>query len=225
MKAFARCFRSLAGRSPPIVDPALRDELRDIVDHFHEVYQSHFIAPFRGNPSTIFSRSIAFMALAYVDMLAATNDSAYPAALSEACEIIVTFERQNPGMDGDAQSGFLMGQEDSSLPYADCHSSCLLALVKGTALLDEPAWLESIDRGLAAYRLDTIKLFFLGWQKQDIVGMDFRLRDGSSVRTTCTGTSMPASRFACSMHCARPRIPACVRSGSDTRAGSRRLKR
>ena len=72
-----------------------------------------------------------------------------------------------------------MGQEDSSLPFADCHSSCLLALVKSTALLDQPTWLESIDRGLAAYRLDTIKLFFLGWQKQDIVGVDYRLRDGS----------------------------------------------
>ena len=77
-KAFARCFRSLAGTSPPIDDPALRDELRGLFDHFHAVYQNHFIAPFRSNASTIFSRSIAFMAFAYLDMLAATNDFSVP---------------------------------------------------------------------------------------------------------------------------------------------------
>jgi hypothetical protein len=179
VKAFARCFRSLAGAAPPVADSALRDELRRIVDHFHAVYQSHFIVPYRNNASAIFSRSVAFMAFAYVDMLAATNDPMYRAALREACEIIMTFERQNEAIDGRMQSGFLMGQENDSLPYVDCHSSCLLALAKSTVLLDEPAWLASIDRGLEAYRVDTIKLFFLGWQKQDVVGVDYRLPDGS----------------------------------------------
>jgi hypothetical protein len=179
VKAFARCFRSLAGDAPPVADPALRDRLRGLVDHFHGMYQSHFIVPFRRNASAIFSRSIAFMAFAYIDMLAATNDPIYRTALREACEIIMTFERQNEAIDGSIQSGFLMGQESDSLPYVDCHSSCLLALARSTVLLDEPAWLPSIDRGLAAYRLDTIKIFFLGTQKQDVVGVDYKLPDGS----------------------------------------------
>jgi hypothetical protein len=99
--------------------------------------------------------------------------------LREACDIIATFERQNEAVDGSIQSGFLMGQEHDSLPYADCHSSCLLALVKSTVSLDDPTWLPSIDSGLAAFRVDTVALFFLGSQKQDIVGVDYKLVDGS----------------------------------------------
>ncbi|HEY5048395.1 MAG TPA: hypothetical protein VII49_10270 [Rhizomicrobium sp.] len=178
VKAFARCFRSLSGENPPVQDAALRNELRGRVDHFHQVYQSHFILPYRKNASAIFSRSISFMAFAYADMLIATGDPLYGTALREACEIVSTFERQNEAVDGSIQSGFLMGQESDSLPYPDCHSSCLLALARGTALLDESGWLTSIDRGLAAYRLDTVRIFFLGYQKQDVVGIDYRLPDG-----------------------------------------------
>jgi 2-polyprenyl-3-methyl-5-hydroxy-6-metoxy-1,4-benzoquinol methylase len=179
VKAFARCFRSLSLQDPPVRDIALRDELRRLVDHFHQAYQTHFIAPYRGNASAIFSRSISFMAFAYADMMAATGDPMYRNALREACEIISTFERQNESIEGGVQSGFLMGQESDSLPYPDCHGSCLLALVRGTELLDETAWLASIDRGLAAYRIDTIRIFFLGMQKQDLVGVDYKLPDGS----------------------------------------------
>ena len=179
VKAFARCFRSLSLENPPVNDPALRDELRGLVDHFHTAYQAHFIVPYRNNASAIFSRSISFMAFAYADMMAATGDAMYKTALREACEIISTFERQNEAVDGSIQSGFLMGQENDSLPYPDCHASCLLALVQGTELLGETAWLASIDRGLAAYRIDTIRIFFLGMQKQDLVGVDYRLPDGS----------------------------------------------
>jgi len=180
VKAFARCFRTLA-EQPSVMSatPTLRDELRSVVDHFHGVYQTHFIQPFRNNASAIFSRSIAFMAFAYADMLIVTTDPMYRAALREACEIITTFERQNDAVDGSVQSGFLMGQGNDALPYVDCHSSCLLALVKGTILLDELAWLSSIDRGLAAFRLDTIGIFFLGMQKQDVAGVDYKLPDGS----------------------------------------------
>ena len=179
VKAFARCYRSLAGATPPVVDPAWRDELRGLVNHYHAVYRSRIIAPFLNNAATIFSRSIAFMAFAYVEMLAATNDPMYRTSLREACDIIMTFERQNPGVDGSVQSGFLMARDDSSLPCVDCHSSCLLALAMGTALLDEPGWLPGIDRGLAAFRVDTISFEFYGPKKQDVVGVDYRLPDGS----------------------------------------------
>jgi hypothetical protein len=178
VNAFARCFRVLSGDAPPVVDPALRETLRTLVDHFHEVYQTQFVVPARSNAGVIFSRSIAFMAFAYVNMLSATGEARYATALREACDIIMTFERQNEGVDRSRQSGFLMGQENDSLPYVDCHCACLLALTKATALLDEQAWVPAIDRGLAAFRLDTLEIFFLGTQKQDLVGVDYTAPDG-----------------------------------------------
>jgi hypothetical protein len=69
------------------------------------------------------------------------------------------------------------------LPYADCHCACLLALVRAVAVLDEGAWLPSIDRGLAAFRIDTVVIDFLGPHKQDVVGVDF-FRAGDGTRHT-----------------------------------------
>jgi hypothetical protein len=179
VKAFARCYRTLCGPNPPAAPEGLREDLHEVIRGFHEAYQTYFVLPARTNAAAIFSRSIAFMAFAYADMLVATNDDLYRAALREACEIILTFERQNEAVHGEPQSGFLMGQENDSLPYPDCHSTCLLALVRGTELLGEESWLPSIDLGLASYCIDTIGLFFLGMQKQDIVGVDYKLPDGS----------------------------------------------
>jgi len=174
VKAFARCFRSLSGVNPPVADPALRDELRGMVDHLHSVYQTHFTIPFRTNKSTIFSRSIAFMAFAYADMLVSTNAPMYRTALREACEVILTFERQNRAVDGSRQSGFLMGQNHDEVPHVDCHSACLLALTRATVLLDEPGWLPNIDRGLAAFCLTKSEIVFSGMQKVDVVGVDYK---------------------------------------------------
>jgi hypothetical protein len=179
VKAFARCFRTLSTDNPPVKDAPLRQELHRLVEHFHTTYQTHFIAPYRHNASRIFSRSIAFMALAYADMVAAIDDPIYKSALREACDIVSTFERQNEAVNGSIQSGYLMGQESDSLPYPDCHSSCILALVRGTELLDVPDWLQGIDRGVAAFRVDTVLVHFFGAQKQDVVGVDYRLPDGS----------------------------------------------
>ena len=177
--AFTRCYRTLMADNPPVDDPALRDLLRDRIDHFVDVYQAHFIAPFRANVSAIFSRSVAFMALAYADMVEQTGEERYRAALRDACEIILSFERQNTDIAGHPQSAFTMGRDADSLPYVDCHSSCLLALVRATDVLDDAQWLPSIDRGLAAYRVDTQSVTFgPADYKQDIIAVDYAAPDG-----------------------------------------------
>lgn len=178
-KAFARCFRTIASNTSSRQDCGLRDGLQVRMDILHEAYQNHFIKPSYQKANGIFSRSISFMTFAYADMLAATGEDRYRHALYEASRIVATFERENEDVAGFVQSGFLMGKEQDALPYPDCHSACLLALVRSTAILGTDEWLAAIDRGLAAYRIDTIKLSFLGWQKQDIVGIDYRLPDGS----------------------------------------------
>jgi len=179
LNAFARCYRVMSSAEPPVADPGLVDALRKSVEHWHQVYQDRFISASRTNKSAIFSRSLAFASFAYADLLQATGLPAYAAALRETCELILGFERQNKAVDGSVQSGFVMGQEADASPYVDCHSSCLLALSRAAVLLDDTGWLASIDRGLAAFRLDTVSIFFLGTQKQDLVGVDYLAPDGT----------------------------------------------
>ncbi len=177
--AFTRCYCSLMGDNPPVDDPALRAELRDRIDHFVDVYAAHFIVPFRAGGSAIFSRSIAFMALAYADMVEVTGEARYADALRDACDIILSFERVNTDIAGRAQSAFAMGREADSRPYVDCHSACLLALARATNVLGEDSWLVSIDRSLAAYRVDTQAISFnFAEHKQDLVCVDYLAADG-----------------------------------------------
>ena len=177
--ALATCYRALSAEAPPIDDPALRAELRVRIDGFRDFYQVHFIAPFRAGVSAVFSRSVAFMALAYADMLAETADPAYEVALRDACEIILTFERVNADVAGHAQSAFVMGRDAGAQPHVDCHSACLLALVRASNVLNDPAWERSIDRGLASFRMDTQSVLFgKALYKQDLVAVDFLAADG-----------------------------------------------
>lgn len=40
-------------------------------------------------------------------------------------------------------------------------------------MLKEDSWLGAVDRGLAAFRIDTVSIEFLGPKKQDIVAIDY----------------------------------------------------
>ena len=178
LRAFAKCYRTLGEINAPN-QRSLRIEMKELVHRVHDAYRTYFVKPFDTNPAAIFSRSIAFMAFAYADMLAATNEDRYRIALREACDIIMTFERRNEGIAGIEQSGFRMGRDVDSPPYFDCHCSCLLALARSSAMLGEDAWIEAIDRGLAAFRYDTIEIFFVEPQKQDTIGVDYLMPDGT----------------------------------------------
>jgi hypothetical protein len=179
LNSFARCYQVLSAEDPPVKDPDLLQRVETLVEHWHEVYRTQFMGLARAGSAKVFSRSLAFAALAYATLLETTGAPRHAEALREACSMIRGFERENTAVDGSPQSGFLMGQEEDAMPYVDCHSACLLALSRGTTLLDEASWIESIDRGLAAYRLDTISIFFLGTQKQDIVGVDYLAPNGT----------------------------------------------
>lgn len=177
INAMARCLRTLDAPDPPIAgDEAavLRQELTSKLDILIAAYDSYFVKPARDDTSAVFSRSLAFVALAHIELLKAGHDGGRAAALRELCALIARFERPNTGVDGKPQSGFVMGSTVDALPYVDCHAPCLLALVRASTVLETDEWLEAIDRGLAAFCLDTQKFFFLGDQKIDVVCVDFQ---------------------------------------------------
>jgi hypothetical protein len=171
--SLARCFRSLSTEGMFSPDKELKSRLKDSVSHLFHVYDERFLKEARASDAEIFSRSLSFVALAYAEMLEATGETSYSQALRNSCELICRFERQNLAVDGSVQSGFVMGTKHDALPYVDCHAACLLALSRGIELLDEKAWVASIDRGLAAFCIDTVLINFCGPKKQDVVGVDY----------------------------------------------------
>ncbi|MTI42336.1 hypothetical protein JM93_01780 [Roseibium hamelinense] len=173
VKAYSRCYRTLKSNPDLAIAGKTAEDLKGMVDYFHRAYDTYFIQPFKqGNP-TIFSRSIALMGLAYVDMALATGEEKYFEALREVCVILEDFRINTKGIDGSDQAAFVMGADRT--PYADCHATSMLVLCYGTTLLNETRWLDSIRLGLAVYRVDTILLDSFGFEgrKQDVVGIDF----------------------------------------------------
>jgi hypothetical protein len=161
-----------------VADDTMQQHLRRKLKELRRVYHNNFQNTAPGEASQIFSRSLAFVALAYAEMAEATNDLDYVSALHETCDVIARFERQNIAVDGTPQSAFVMSSTQDSLPYADCHFACLFALAKATAVLKENRWLPAVDRGLAALRIDTMRIDFEGPKKQDVVGVDYVDRKG-----------------------------------------------
>ena len=185
INALARCLRTLQLPDPPITGPhadALRAEIAQAVTTLSDAYDAYFIKPAHTDASPVFSRSLAYVAFAHAEMLRAGGGERHAAALREICGLVAGFERINKGVDGAPQSGFAMGTDVNALPYVDCHATCLLALVRGTTALDTPEWLDAIDRGLAAFCLDTQEIFFVSHQKIDIVAVDYTDPNGKHHR-------------------------------------------
>jgi hypothetical protein len=177
INAMARCLRTLGDPDPPIAGDeaaALRAQLTGKLDTLIAAYDRYFVKPAHDDTSAVFSRSLAFVALAHIELLKMGENGARTEALRELCALIARFERPNTGVDGKPQSGFVMGSSVDDLPYVDCHAPCLLALVRASTVLQTDEWLDAIDRGLAAFCLDTQKFFFLGDQKIDVVCVDYQ---------------------------------------------------
>jgi hypothetical protein len=172
--AFARCLRAMASDNANASNEVLRRESEIALANLLQAYDDYFIVPAKTGQPAVFSRSLAFVALARAEMLEASGDPVHSDAMREICELIATFERAHRNAGGAIQSGFLMGKETDSLPYVDCHSSCLLALVRATQLLGDPRWLEAIDRGLAAFQLDRQTIGFCGKNHEfDVVCVEY----------------------------------------------------
>jgi hypothetical protein len=160
--AFARILRAIAGSENPEAHAQLRKETEAVLDRLFEAYDIYFMAPAKAGRPAVFSRSLAFVALARAEMFEVTGNRTHLSALREACDLIASFERPHRDANNRTQSGFLMGKETDSYPYVDCHASCLIALIRATELLNDLQWLEAIDRALSAYKMDKHTIGFCG---------------------------------------------------------------
>lgn len=174
--ALACSLRTLQDPALPI-DASYREAFKarigQVLDVLFETYDRYFIEPGETDLSLIFSRSLSYVGYTHALLAPMADPERHAEALRRICAIIARFERINEDILGQPQSGFVMGTEVDALPYVDCHATCLLALVRGTEALGSSEWVDSIDRGLAAFCLDTQKFFFLGDQKIDVVCIDY----------------------------------------------------
>jgi hypothetical protein len=173
--ALARCAVVLS-RSPDIGGAAhseLKAEVDEKLANLMQAYETYFITPGVEDSSILFSRSLAYVALAMACLLDAGGLQVNRESFERACELVASFERQNPGVDGRPQSGFLMGTFNDALPQVDCHAACLRVLVQATQILDRTDWVDAIDRGIDSFCLTTEPLEMWGERKADIVAVDY----------------------------------------------------
>lgn len=173
--ALARCAVVLA-REPDIAGretAEFRAEVDEKLRILLSAYETYFITPGFADRSILFSRSLAYVALAMGSLVEAGSPHITREAFERASELVASFESVNPGVDGRPQSGFLMGTFNDALPQVDCHAACLRALIKATEILDRTYWLDAIDRGLDSFCLTTEPLDMWGEPKSDIVAVDY----------------------------------------------------
>jgi hypothetical protein len=176
LNGLACAVRTLDGRDLPLGRVAAARLGARLTETMWDVFDAHalyVLEPGRSDPGALFSRSVAFVALARAALARHGDRDRNAQALRALCDQIIGFERINRGMDARPQSGFVMNGKPDALPYVDCHAACLLALVRATEALGEIAWLDAIERGLTAFCLDTQNFVFHGDRKVDVVAVDF----------------------------------------------------
>ncbi len=178
INAFARCYRTLSAMPQTPEVTALRDKSRALFDRYHQVYADVFLARHFTDPAAIFSRPLAFVVYGLIDMAIATGEQHYKDALRDAVRVMFDFERGFAGPDGNTESAFLMGQVTCVSPFVDCHSAVLLALVRALPVLEDPAIITSIDRGLEAYRAETMAVELGDMRKQDVLTVHWTNEQG-----------------------------------------------
>jgi hypothetical protein len=176
LNGLACVVRTLHGRDLPmgrIAADRLRARTEEALWVLFDAHERYILEPGRSDPQALFSRSVAFAALARAKLVPFGDRDRNAEALREICDRVMGFERVNRGIDDLAQSGFVMSGKADALPYVDCHAACLLALVRGTETLGETRWLDAIDRGMAAFCLDTQHFAFHGARKVDVAAVDY----------------------------------------------------
>lgn len=155
INAFAKCF-AVASTAAIVPESRLaKAELRALCDQYTDYYFEHFIAGHYQGKNTIMSRQLAFVILAAVTMYRATGDAAYRDQLRRLCEALLDFEVRFSDVAGQPASGFPYGIGTHRSAFVDGHSASLLALTQAMRYLPDPRFAEAIDRGLAAFCIET----------------------------------------------------------------------
>ena len=155
INAFAKCFAvSKAGivRTDEMLDP---DELRSLFDTYFSHYCDVFANPHPQRPNAIFSRDLAFVILGLVTMYRVTNAIDYRTHLARLCDMLLEFELRFQDTWGGHASGFLMRMDSPRAAFVDCHSAALLALTQAVRYIDDSRLVETLERGLGSYSVES----------------------------------------------------------------------
>ncbi len=157
LNAFAKCFAGAAAQSGitalPFDPLALRQQFDETLQHYFALYVDRH----ETNPNAIFSRELAFVALALGSMYRATEDDEYRRKLSRVCDVLRDFAVWFDDGTGGRATAFLMRKDSPRAAYVDCHSGVLLALTQAMRHLDDPQLAAIIDAGLRSYGLETVR--------------------------------------------------------------------
>jgi len=88
-------------------------------------------------------------------MYRATNAAGYRRQLAWLCDILLEFEVPYQDDGGSRASGFLMRMDSPRAAFVDCHSAALLALTQAVPYVDDPRLVETLERGLASYSVES----------------------------------------------------------------------
>jgi hypothetical protein len=155
INAFAKCFAVCnAGMVGTDAMPDT-DELRSLFDSYLNHYCDVFADPHPQRPNAIFSRDLAFVILGLVTMYSVTNAAGYRRQITRLCEMLLEFEVRFRDTGGRHASGFLMRMDSPRAAFVDCHSAALLALAQAVRYVDDSRLVETLERGLASYSVES----------------------------------------------------------------------
>jgi hypothetical protein len=157
INAFAKCFavRNAVAAADGAPD---EDELRSLFDQYLQHYGDLFANAHAKRPNAIFSRDLSFVILGLATMYKTTHAEDYRKRLARLCEILIEFEVPFRGPAGSPASGFLMRMDSPRTAFVDCHSAALLALTQAIRYLDDARLVQTIDRGLASFSVESCSL-------------------------------------------------------------------
>jgi hypothetical protein len=165
INAFAKCFAVCNAGIVAIDAMPDTDELRSLFDSYLNHYCDVFADPHPQRPNAIFSRDLAFVILGLVTMYRVTSAADYRRQLARLCEMLLEFEVRFRDTGGRHASGFLMRMDSPRAAFVDCHSAALLALTHAVRHLDDPRLVQTLERGLASYSVESCtETAALQWQ-------------------------------------------------------------
>lgn len=159
INAFAKCFAAAAAEPHLLLPSASSQHLRQLCDEYLGHYFTYYVDRDGQQPNAIFSRELSFVILAALTMFRATGNEQYRERAARMCDILLDFELPFGDDGGFPASGFLMRRNSPRAAYVDCQSAALLALTQAAPVAANARILTAIDRGIAAYVLDTNRGF------------------------------------------------------------------
>lgn len=199
INCFARAFRTLSTISGVDQQEELRELARGLFDRYYDYFDQILMRAQETDPAAIFSRPLAFAAYGLIDMYFVTSDERYRQHLRRVVDLLLAFERPFLGDEGKIESAFLMGLVQTALPFVDCHSAILLALARALPVLEDPALITRLDRGIEAYRIETMGIELGDIRKQDLLYVGFvpggHQRGANAYWNFCAGITLRLFKY------------------------------